>query len=788
MCTYQHVAFTGSYLKRKWGLKSDSLEKIASQFFRSITILVNTTNQLAKLLATENIFVRHDATAQTASFDIKSRVLTLPIFKRMSKALTDMMVGHEVGHALYTPTDEWEVAITGDDPVNQNILNIVEDPRIERKVQRKYPGLRSCFVTGYRELFDQGFFGEVAKDWDSMNILDRLNIHFKGGSSLGVRFGSEEMYLVRLIEKVETFDDAVRVTKEIMKFWNENSEEPEPQEMRVPGMPGHQSDEDPDDEDLRVGPMTPEDAGKGYDPDEHYVDGDEVNTQAEYEARINEMLDRTAYDRIYIGLPKPNLNNLIIDWKDVNKELSEQIEICYRRNTVRRKEILEYRETHGRGSLYDYSGELPLDEATAKVEYKKFRTKSVKIVNYMVKEFERKKAAQEYKRTSINKTGVLNVNALHSYKYNDDLFLKRAIVHDGKNHGLVMLIDWSASMTHIMNDTIHQLMNLIWFCSKVNIPFEVYAFSNNYSYPITTDEDDPDYNVKAAMEKVQQKMKLGWKHVHGDVWLGDSNMRLLNLTSSRENARQLTTSLFNLWFYGQGHKNYYAREEFGAYGLGSTPLVEAMVAMQDILPKFRNAHKLDKVNFICLTDGEANTSFGEYVNDYKTIEDTRPTSMIPHRRTDCMYQDPATRKTYNISKSTKPMYRFYGDWAEKQVQFLLKLMKDKYGVNTIGIFLVAGRNVNKSVLEKYLGWVSVNRAKHQRARKQVRTEGFAAVTSAGYDEYYIIPTGRNQLSDDGLGEVADDISKSKLKKLFATSQKGKTGNRYLANRMMDLIV
>ena len=242
-----------------------------------------------------------------------------------------------------------------------------------------------------------------------------------------------------------------------------------------------------------------------------------------------------------------------------------------------------------------------------------------------------------------------------------------------------------------------------------------------------------------------------------------------------------------MWFYGAGHKDYYSRAKFGAYDLGSTPLVDAMVAMQEIIPRFKSAHKLDKVNFICMTDGEANSSFSEYVDDYRT-DDERGRSPISSRKTDTMYQDPQTRKTYNITKSRKPLRRFYGDWAEKQVQFLLKLMKDKYGINTIGIFLVAGKTVNRSVLEKYLGWVSSNRNAHTRARKQVRTEGFAAVTSAGYDEYYIIPTGRNQLSDEGLGEVAEDISKAKLRKLFATSQKGKTGNRYLANRMMDLIV
>jgi hypothetical protein len=745
-------------------------------------MLHNTTNQLAKLLATENIFVRHDASAKTASFDIKSRILTLPIFKKMSKSLTDMMVGHEVGHAIWTPADEWEAVCTGEDKVNKNILNIVEDPRIETKIQRKYPGLRACFVTGYRELFDQGFFGELAheKRWDEMNILDRLNVHFKGGPSMGVKFASDEMYLVRLIEKVESFDDAVNVTKEIMKFWNE-SDQPEPEEMRVPGMPGD-DESDGDGETIEV-PMTPQEAGQEFDADEHEVDEDEVTTQSEYEARIDQMLDRQAYNRVYIGLPKANLSNVIIDWKAVNKELGEEVKKTFGQNAERTKEIVEsYGGERDRMEAAVARGNIqwPLDEARAKSEYKTFRTKSVKIVNYMVKEFERKKAAQEYKRTSINKTGVLNVNALHSYKYNDDLFLKRAIVHDGKNHGLVMMVDWSASMYHILNDTIHQLMNLIWFCSKVNIPFEVYAFCSGYAYPTDENGDRPEgmFNLNPA-----------FKFKHGDVWVGGGNnygFRLLNLASSRQNAQQLTTSLFNMWFVGSQHTSNWHRADFGAYDLGSTPLVEAMIVMQDIIPKFKSAHKLDKVNFITLTDGEANSSFGEVVDHYR--EDDSGTTTIPHRSTDMMYQDPETRKTYNITKSKQPMRRFYGDWAEKQVQFLLTLMKDKYGINTIGIFLTDGKLVQRNILEKYLGWYSFNKPAHQRARKQVRTEGFATVTSAGYDEYYVIPTGRNQLSDDGMGDVDADISKAKLRKLFATSQKGKTGNRYLANRMMDLIV
>jgi hypothetical protein len=38
----------------------------------------NSKDQLAKLMATEDITVRHSTTAKTASFDVKGRVLTLP--------------------------------------------------------------------------------------------------------------------------------------------------------------------------------------------------------------------------------------------------------------------------------------------------------------------------------------------------------------------------------------------------------------------------------------------------------------------------------------------------------------------------------------------------------------------------------------------------------------------------------------------------------------------------------------------------------------------------------------
>ena len=115
--------------------------------------------QLARLLAAENITIEHDAGASTAAFDIKNRVLILPTWKDISKEVYDLLVLHEVGHALYTPLDGWHNAVTSEGPEFKSYLNVLEDARIEKKIKRKYPGGRRSFVQGYADLLNRDFFG-----------------------------------------------------------------------------------------------------------------------------------------------------------------------------------------------------------------------------------------------------------------------------------------------------------------------------------------------------------------------------------------------------------------------------------------------------------------------------------------------------------------------------------------------------------------------------------------------------------------------------------------------------
>jgi hypothetical protein len=71
------------------------------------------------------------------------------------------------------------------------------------------------------------------------------------------------------------------------------------------------------------------------------------------------------------------------------------------------------------------------------------------------------------------------MSKIFSYKFSEDIFKKMTIIPDGKSHGLVMFIDWSGSMFDNLENTIKQLINLVMFCKKVNIPYDVYAFTSD---------------------------------------------------------------------------------------------------------------------------------------------------------------------------------------------------------------------------------------------------------------------------------------------------------------------
>ena len=167
--------------------------------------------------------------------------------------------------------------------------------------------------------------------------------------------------------------------------------------------------------------------------------------------------NRQGEDNVYVELPQVNLETIIAKNSEVHKEIDD----CF--NQQQSSYNLAMRE---KGSI---AINLYKD---VDLEFQKFKNSAQKEVNYLVKEFECRKAADAYSRASTARTGVLDTARLHSYKFSEDLFKKVTVLPDGKNHGLIFILDWSGSMQNVLLDTCKQLFNLIWFCKKVSIPFE----------------------------------------------------------------------------------------------------------------------------------------------------------------------------------------------------------------------------------------------------------------------------------------------------------------------------
>ena len=178
-------------------------------------------SMLAKLLATENIKVEH-GNYETAAFDPKKRVLYLPIFKWMDGDVYDLLVLHEVSHALNTPADGWHSSGNEKGTGYKSFLNVTEDARIEKKIKRKYPGASKAMVLGYRELMKNDFFGINHVNVDTLPLIDRINLHTKGGASMGISFNEDEMKWVDELMSLETFPEIVAFNDRLYDYCAEN--------------------------------------------------------------------------------------------------------------------------------------------------------------------------------------------------------------------------------------------------------------------------------------------------------------------------------------------------------------------------------------------------------------------------------------------------------------------------------------------------------------------------------------------------------------------------------------
>ena len=566
---------------------------------------------LAKLLATENLTVEH-CKCETASFDVKNRVLSLPLWIA-SESVYDMLVGHEVGHALYTPADEWEN--TYDIP--KSYVNILEDVRIEKLMKDKFPGLRKDFFAGYRELNDKDFFGVNVMDLPKLKLIDRINLHYKVGvvdHTKPIPFVEGEHEWVAKADTCKSFEDVCALAKEIYEWSQDQEKEME----KVDNMPSS-SDEQGDSQEMDViqekqdKPQESDESGQGDDPspqnqsergdqgeESEWDEGDTSTKEGGYDysdgvtdknfaENLQDLAETHEYAHpTYADVPEVNLKHIVVPhdkWtNDCDRFWAND---CY---------------TDPNHDCY-----APIDFTKIDEDYREFRKSINKEVNYMVKEFECKKSAAAYARASVSKTGVLDTTKLFQYKYNDDIFRKITTTPDGKNHGLIFTLDWSGSMHQQIHQTVKQLLSLAFFCRKAKIPFVAYAFSDQY-WEYRDDSDPNGYSRGHDHEDFNAYAKAP---VEGQFAIYQS-MRLIEfLTSDVNNQKfeRLAHYLFRLSGHFQNRYNYYGYNYPipNQLNLGGTPLNDCLLSLRTLIPTFKKQHGVEKLHVVTLTDGESNT-------------------------------------------------------------------------------------------------------------------------------------------------------------------------------------
>ena len=460
---------------------------------------------------------------------------------------------------------------------------------------------------------------------------------------------------------------------------------------------------------------------------------------------MDAMRDKAAADRVYGNIPKVDLNTIVVGYKTVLSEMKTH--------------YLNLKKIDDQGGLF-FNKTLEESEALKK--------DSKKTVAYMVKEFEMKKAADQYARASISKTGSLDMGRLHTYKYNEDLFKKVTTLPGATNHGLVMMVDWSGSMHDNLKGTMAQIFNLVWFCRKVNIPFSVVAFSDVYG------------------REGYGRSRLPFTKAGDVVLRGFNLLEFFNSEMSTSEENEMIHNMVMFYSYAGSFRDWredgYPYSWPNKYRMGGTPLNEAIIGLMDYVPMFKEKTGVQKINTVILTDGAGSNLEG--IHDYKLV--TEGENKGDHFETITSFYGFGSNKVKKIIKD-----KVSGKIVEgSDTPEMLELLKARVpGMNVVGFFIAgsgkSGR-VDKRSLYYLLPGLDMNEIMEK--VKFLNKNKYLAITSLGYDEYYVLPGGNAmEITDEGLSDELVGASKAKLKTAFGKSMKGKISSRPLLNKFIKLV-
>ena len=786
----------------------------------------NQKDQLAKLMATENITIVHKP-IPTAYFDVKNRILACPTFKDdISDELYDLFMGHEVGHALNTPYEGLHNALTKNKTL-KGYLNVVEDVRIEKAIKNKFQGLRKSFYTAYNELMEKDFFGIAKRDLQELSCIDKINLITKCGSRINIQLSNQEQVFLDMAEACQTWDDVEVCAEAIYEWSKENETRTEEDEKLVPQMfdlGEDEEDEDQEGDDGQGGDEEYDDETSDSEDDDddseednlpeapEYGDGDqdEDGEEDDVDAETKRKTTGTSKEG---GVASPddyddgegaresiteynahNNEEMFLDDKPAWRDQVNLREVFKAKNTdlvVGHNQVIEdwrtfWTETNPKESNAEFNMQK------AEFTGQKLIERNKKLIHHMAKEFDMKQTAQRSVKAFSGKTGKLDMNKLAKYQIVDDVFKRVTYLPEGQNHGLNVLLDWSGSIGNSCSELLEQAVILSEFCRKTNIPYRIYLFSDAYKLNTQDCDDYMMYNGDGSLVELFSNEMNNRKHKEmmtnvGALWMN----HFLGKLGWR--GHEKTINMHNT-FYDQApfslnsESNYYWFDTTvrpSNYRLGGTPLDHCLIAMRKLLPEFNANYQIEKSILTVITDGFSHQSPFMSISDDEKYAWAKEQQIDPWDvSTVTELVDPFDNKVFPYKESSRNRYSGYD--AFKKTQNLLSWISKTCNVTVTGYFVLD----KKRDLNDILQYTSIKDTWWDNDRQiwaEIRKHG-KVVECHGYNKMFLTAT--SSLGIDGSDELDNDLvdaKKSRLMSAFKKNQKAKTTSRFLTNEFIKEI-
>ena len=700
----------------------------------------HSTDVFARLLAAENLAVVHDASAETASFDLDSRVLTLPVWDTMSGHVYDMLVSHEVSHALHTPLDGWKKeleAAGANASLVQHYINVVEDVRIERMIQAKFPGLRPDYKAG-RQWMKTNIMGDVLADVANgkAHSIDHVNLFAKGMLD-ATDLTADEMAMYDRCYACETFDEVVALAKE---FINELPE----QEQNGDASDGNAQGEGQEGGEGAHGDEQAEGSAQGDDNANANGEGQDQseNAQANSEAKGDGSMESAAD-------AKDDGSNA--DSNDQRSEAAKKMDAAMKglvnqsasdhqmRNLpVVGKRMSDFLITADE-VINSHAGVTIMASDIATRNYTNLQQEQKAMVNHMVNLFNQKRSATAHKRARRAKTGVLDTVKMTNYKWSEDIFRQIKVMPEGKNHGFFMLVDWSGSMSDKIIETVKQTIMLAEFCRRVNVPFRVAAFSST------------------GAEYLRNKERA--EYVKGDLepLYGTSLVEYLSSDLKKADFDKAATIFFDGAIGSTYDKSDYRCSGYKFDSLGSTPLDEGIMIASERMMQMRAAGKCEIMNLIILTDGEASSNM--FVS-----------SDWGRQKQGATITDPISGLRFNTQNNWETV--------RQSTKMALDVLRARVGqVNIVGIFLASNK---RDYTDFFHGQRDLDGAAQWDPKQRLYP-----VDLDGYEKYFIFVTNAKPVK--GLDSVNAADSKAKVRNALIREGKDRKDRKTFLNQLFDMV-